>query len=400
MRLAKLSASLGDADAGLPGGGGSAVRQLELPAPRPSSGKEDSRPSSSKQDSRLSLGQPEQSDRNGVGACETKPSDRPGEGDASFKGLENPPADALPVAPPGVLTSLKKSSRLAQMKQKMGVGALSGQSSNDKGDDKGEVSKYEMEYVQMEELGTGSSSTVYRALQKSTGKFVAVKQRRESNEEVLAQVKHEFDLLRQLKHRGIVVALDLIDKNLILEHLSGPSLAQVIEETNGMNESDTRPICKQLVEVVFYLHQKGVCHRDIKPANIHLVGGEISTATLKLLDFNTACFYDRMATVTGTVAFMAPEILKGWEYDERIDVWSIGVTVFMMLTNVMPSSSHEDAVTNDPVMFVKEKMTGSFAELERMSPQARSFVQLTLIAENKSRPTARTLIAHMWLHEH
>jgi hypothetical protein len=50
-------------------------------------------------------------------------------------------------------------------------------------------------------------------------------------------------------------------------------------------------------------------------------------------------------------------------------------------------------------MFVKQKLTGNFVEMERMSPQARSFVQLALIAENTSRPTARTLIAHMWLHE-
>jgi serine/threonine protein kinase len=265
---------------------------------------------------------------------------------------------------------------------------------------KSDDAKFDAEYVQLEELGVGSSSTVFRAQQKQTGKFVAVKRRKESNEEVLSQVKQEFDLLRLLKHRGVVVALDMIGQNLILELLCGPSLAQVIEDMNGLPESDTRLLCKQLVEVVFYLHQKGVCHRDIKPANVHLIGDDLSSSTLKLLDFNTACFYDRMATVTGTVAFMAPEILRGWEYDERIDVWSVGVTTFMMLTNVMPLSSHEDSVTNaDPVMFVKEKMTGSFFEMERMSPQARSFVQLALIAENTSRPTARTLIAHMWLHE-
>jgi CheY-like chemotaxis protein/tRNA A-37 threonylcarbamoyl transferase component Bud32 len=306
--------------------------------------------------------------------------------------------DDLPVAPPGVLpvsASVKKSSRLAKMKEKIGINELHGQpekSDNEK--------HYEANYVQMEALGTGSSSTVYRSLQKSTGKYVAVKRRKKTNEEVLSEVKQEFDVLRLCRHSGVVVALDVIGEKLILELLIGPTLQEVIEETaNGISENVARPICKQLVEVVFYLHQKGVCHRDIKPGNLILVGSELDAATLKLIDFNTACFYDRMATVTGTVAFMAPEILKGWDYDEKIDVYSVGVTTFMMLTNVMPCNEDEDSATNDPVMFVKQKMSGSFAEMDCMSPQARSFVQLTLIAENKSRPTARTLIAHMWLHE-
>jgi signal transduction histidine kinase/DNA-binding NarL/FixJ family response regulator/predicted Ser/Thr protein kinase len=299
----------------------------------------------------------------------------------------------IPVAPPGVLSSVKKSDRLAQMKQKIGVEFM--RSVGDSSDD----AKFEASYARKEELGTGSSSSVYRALQKQTGRFVAVKRRRHVNEEVLAQVKQEFDLICLCKHRGVVNALDLIGPNLVLELLTGPSLAKVIEDNSGLNESDSRPLCKQLVEVVFYLHQKGVCHRDIKPANIHLIGEKLDTAILKLLDFNTACFYDRMATVTGTVAFMAPEIIKGWEYDERIDIYSVGVTAFMMLTNLIPYSDDEDPAANDAMMFVKQRLTGNFGEIERLSPQARSFIQLTLINETKSRPTARTLIAHMWLHE-
>jgi serine/threonine protein kinase len=317
------------------------------------------------------------------------------------KAASTPKASApdTPIAPQGALAGLKKSSRLAQMKQKIGVETLSDNVG------KCEPSPYDAAYVNKERLGTGSSSNVYRALQKKTGKFVAVKRRNHSNEEVTAQVKQEFDLLRLCKHRGVVVALDLIGTDLILELLEGPSLEKVIADTKGLKECEARPLCKQLVEVVFYLHQKGVCHRDIKPANIHLIGSKLDTvegraaAVLKLLDFNTACFYDRMATVTGTVAFMAPEILKGWEYDERIDVWSVGVTAFMMLTNMIPDNNEEDPACDDAVMFVKEKLQGNNREMERMSPQARSFVHLTLITENKSRPTARTLIAHMWLHE-
>jgi signal transduction histidine kinase/serine/threonine protein kinase/CheY-like chemotaxis protein len=313
--------------------------------------------------------------------------------DKSFDTRPTSSTADLPIAPPGVLSNVKKSSRLAKMKQKIGVEMLPPVT------DKSESSKYEACYAQMEKLGTGSSSNVYRALQKQTGKFVAVKRRTHANEEVLTQVKQEFDLLRLCKHRSVVQALDIIGTNLILELLSGPSLQTIIEDSNGLEESDGRLLCKQLVEVVFYLHQKGVCHRDIKPANIHLIGEELETATLKLLDFNTACFYDRMATVTGTVDFMAPEILKGWEYDERIDVWSVGVTAFMMLTNVTPCKEEEEEQAADTVMFVKNHMTSNLAWMEKMSPQARSFVQLTLIADNSSRPTARTLIAHMWLHE-
>ena len=129
------------------------------------------------------------------------------------------------------------------MKQKIGVELI--QSVSDKSDD----AMFVASYIQMEELGTGSSSSVYRAIQKQTGRFVAVKRRRNVNEEILAGAKQEFDLIRLCKHRGVVSALDLIGANLVLELLTGPSLANVIEAKNGLKESDCRPLCKQLVEV-------------------------------------------------------------------------------------------------------------------------------------------------------
>merc|ERR1712216_258837 len=104
-----------------------------------------------------------------------------------------------------------------------------------------------------------------------------------------------------------------------------------------------------------------------------------------------------MGTMTGTMAFMAPEVMGGWVYDERVDIWSIGVVTFIMLTKHMPEAKTQCGGT-----FACAKAAKTWAldshYFSKLPAAARSFIGWCREKE-EHRPTAVTLLTHMWLHE-
>lgn len=100
-----------------------------------------------------------------------------------------------------------------------------------------------------------------------------------------------------------------------------------------------RFIVKELLAGISYFHNKNICHRDIKPENI-LYGQE--EKSIKIIDFGISKkTYQRgarrdMLTIIGTQFYLAPEIYIGGGYDERVDFWALGVTIFKMVTGYTP----------------------------------------------------------------
>jgi serine/threonine protein kinase len=97
-------------------------------------------------------------------------------------------------------------------------------------------------------------------------------------------------------------------------------------------------IIHKLATALFYLHSYGVTHRDIKPENI-LMEDTSDEADIKLLDFGLSKIIgprDKCTEPYGTVVYVAPEILSGSPYDKSVDLWSIGVLTYFMLTGILP----------------------------------------------------------------
>jgi len=88
-----------------------------------------------------------------------------------------------------------------------------------------------------------------------------------------------------------------------------------------------------------YMHKRNITHRDIKPENILLESKELDKLEVKIADFGFSCVFDPndgLKTVLGSPLYMAPELIKAESYDEKVDIWSIGVISYMLLSGRSP----------------------------------------------------------------
>lgn len=98
---------------------------------------------------------------------------------------------------------------------------------------------------------------------------------------------------------------------------------------------------EKLTRAIAHCHENGVCHRDLKPENILIDKSD----EIKVIDFGLSKHLDKnirsLKSRVGTPAYMAPEVIKGHEYDLKCDVWSLGVTMYNLLTGQVPFLSHD-----------------------------------------------------------
>ncbi|MFZ4764867.1 MAG: protein kinase domain-containing protein [Roseimicrobium sp.] len=207
------------------------------------------------------------------------------------------------------------------------------------------------QYEVIELIGRGGMGAVYKARQTSLRRVVALKilPVAVAHDELrfAERFKNEAFTMARLNHPGIVNVHDAgetVDGLLYfaMEFVDGRDLARVIAERGPLPEDEVRSIALQVSEALSYAHEHGVLHRDIKPANILLD----DRGKVKVADFGLAkpreplvsTLLTRTGTSMGTVEFMAPEARKpGGVVDQRADVFSLGVTIYQMLTGEIPS---------------------------------------------------------------
>lgn len=195
-------------------------------------------------------------------------------------------------------------------------------------------------------LGSGGMATVYEASDRR-GRPVAVKllhARLAASEHYRRLLMREAELTRAIDHPGVVRIYRMVlppggAPYLLLELLEGHSLGVLTGgPARGSSARDVAEIAAQLLDVLQATHALGLIHHDIKPDNLFLT----CSGQLKLLDFGIASVRGELAqhvralhaTTLGTPAFMAHEQARGrWaEVDQRSDLWSVGATMFALLT--------------------------------------------------------------------
>ncbi len=197
------------------------------------------------------------------------------------------------------------------------------------------LGKYEI----IDWLGGGRFGDVFLARDTLLEKNFALKISRMRKQEI-AMLKDEAKLLAALNHPNIVrfYNIDFIENKLVLvmEYIEGKTLRDIITE-RGIDINDAIDITSQILDGLIYAHKNNVLHRDLKPENI-LTMEDSEKQVVKVTDFGLARFIKSgsiSASTAGTPIYMAPEVWSG-NFNEKSDIWSIGVILYELLTGVPP----------------------------------------------------------------
>ncbi|PYY19804.1 MAG: serine/threonine protein kinase [Acidobacteria bacterium] len=202
-------------------------------------------------------------------------------------------------------------------------------------------------YEVMKELGKGAMGVVYLGKDPKINREVAIKTLRFEDEFDAGDMKgmkerffREAESAGRLVHPNIVTIYDAGEDGdisyIAMELLNGTDLKQHTTKGKLLPVSETLEVIAKVADALDYAHSQNVVHRDIKPANIM----KLKNSEIKVTDFGIARITSQSKTATGTVmgtpAYMAPEQLAGKKVDGRADLFSLGVTMYELLTGEKP----------------------------------------------------------------
>mmetsp|Transcript_72027 Transcript_72027/g.206732 ORF Transcript_72027/g.206732 Transcript_72027/m.206732 type:complete len:892 (+) Transcript_72027:48-2723(+) len=252
-------------------------------------------------------------------------------------------------------------------------------------------------------LGVGASSKVFLAEDYSNGEEVAVKiVTKKGVDKDLALLK-EATILRWAIHdcvlqfRGIYDILDPATGHgawaIVTEFVGGGELFEEVRKKGPFDEGRACDVMTQLLSALDFLHHRGIVHRDIKTENVCKTGyGD----EIKLVDFGLASLeWDTTAMLTrcGSPGYIAPEVLRGEHYGCKVDCFSVGVLMYILLVGWGPfrGGSLEEMLTRNARCKVNLK------DLVKQSPAARDLVSKLLVPKSRDRPSADECLAHQWI---
>src|SRR5882757_2421253 len=194
------------------------------------------------------------------------------------------------------------------------------------------------------ELGRGAMGVVYKALDPTIGRTVALKTMRLDvhgldAQEMVRRFQNEARAAGVLNHPNIVTIYDAGEQDgifyIAMEFIEGTTLHELLAEKRVLATEEVLQLTRQICRGLDYAHSNGIAHRDIKPANIMITGN----GTVKIMDFGIAKSGGQVTNtgqVLGTPNYMAPEQVKGRQLDGRSDLFSLGVILYEMLTGEKP----------------------------------------------------------------
>ncbi|HXG08944.1 MAG TPA: serine/threonine-protein kinase [Gemmataceae bacterium] len=205
-------------------------------------------------------------------------------------------------------------------------------------------------YDLLEKIAEGGMGAIYKGRHRETGQIVAIKimpPHMAGNAVLLKRFEQEFRAASRLDHPNIVRALDYGDTGttpyLVMEFVEGESLGQKIEREGRLPETEAIRLIAQVAQGLHRAHKLGLIHRDVKPDNILVTpDGQAKLADLGLVkEIDADLNLTRTGRGLGTPHFMAPEQFRNAKNaDVRCDIYSLGATLYMMVTGELPFRSN------------------------------------------------------------
>ncbi|XP_017015188.2 SNF-related serine/threonine-protein kinase [Drosophila takahashii] len=250
-----------------------------------------------------------------------------------------------------------------------------------------------------ETLGSGHFAVVKLARHVFTGAKVAVKvvDKTKLDEVSKAHLFQEVRCMKLVQHPNVVRLYEVIDTQtklyLVLELGDGGDLYDyIMKHESGLSEELARKYFRQILRAITYCHQLHVVHRDLKPENVVFFE---KLGLVKLTDFGFSNKFSpgqKLETFCGSLAYSAPEILLGDSYDApAVDIWSLGVILYMLVCGVAPFEKANDSETLTMIMDCKYTVPA------HVSTDCRNLIASMLVRDPKKRATVEEIASSAWL---
>ncbi|GLT30533.1 hypothetical protein SLA2020_053270 [Shorea laevis] len=263
------------------------------------------------------------------------------------------------------------------------------------------MEKYEL----VKDIGSGNFGVARLMRNRETKELVAMKYI-ERGHKIDENVAREIINHRLLCHPNIILFKEVVltptHLAIVMEYAAGGELFQRICNAGRFSEDEARYFFQQLISGVSYCHTMQICHRDLKLENTLLDGSP--APRLKICDFGyskSSLLHSRPKSTVGTPAYIAPEVLSRREYDGKLaDVWSCGVTLYVMLVGAYPFEDQEDPKnfrkTINRILAVQYKIP----DYVHISQDCRHLLSRIFVANPARRITIKEIRSHPWFLKH
>lgn len=185
-----------------------------------------------------------------------------------------------------------------------------------------------------------------------------------------------------------------------MEFLSGGDMFDYLQERQfDIKESRAKEFVRKIAYALEYLHSYGIAYRDLKPENILMSSNE-DDADIKLSDFGLSKIIapnEKSDEPFGTISYAAPEVLLGENHDKSVDMWSLGVVTYLLVSGTLPfDDDDEDSIMDKAINHEPDYLSPWIA---KVSKDGKDFIKSLLKKKNTKRLTLKEALNHHWLAE-
>jgi len=260
-------------------------------------------------------------------------------------------------------------------------------------------------YEVKNKLGSGKFGLVKLGIDKKTGQKVAIKIMKKSTMDSsdLELVRTEIEILKICQHPNIIRLYNVFENAdylyIIMEYCSGGDLFSYLENRSfRVSEKRASTIIHKMSTAVYYMHSFGVAHRDLKPENV-LMTSDDDDGDIRILDFGLSKIlgpYEKCDEPYGTLTYCAPEIIVDEPYSKAVDLWSLGIMSYLMVSGKLPFNSEDEneiarQVVYDEPDYIRNPIWKS------ITPECKDFIKRLLEKDQYKRMTIKQLLEHKWI---
>ena len=252
-------------------------------------------------------------------------------------------------------------------------------------------------------LGQGSFACVKLAEHRENKSVWAVKilKKEAMTESDAESLNNEMSIVQQVVHPNIVATKEVYDTPhfcyVVMECMKGGELFDRIVSREHYSELEGKEAFSQMLQAILYCHNLNIVHRDLKPENL-LYDLPTDDAKLKLADFGLAQVVkpdEMMHHACGTPGYIAPEVLNGEAYTKAVDMWSLGVILYILICGFPPFYDEDETALFRSIKTANYEFISPY--WDDASPDVLDLIQKCLELDVSKRITAKEALEHPWL---